>query len=210
MSGGLDPGARIAERYIVKGRLGSGGMATVYRCVDSMLGVEVAVKLLHHHLMVDNEEVVERFKREADVMAHLSHPMPHPNVVAVRDVVTRPDMMAIVMELIEDGLALDELVRREGPLSEGRAVALMSGVLAGLQVIHEHEVIHRDLKPSNVLLSRRDDGAWVPKISDFGIAKWRGRDDLPLAKSAARGTLRPPLAGLARLPTLFQGHLERT
>jgi len=177
---GLEHGARIADRYIVQGRLGSGGMATVYECVDSRQGDAVAVKLLHHHLLVDNEEIVRRFRREADVMAHLCEPTPHPNIVALRERIERDDQMAIVMELVGDGTALSELLPElSEPMSEDRAVEIMVGVLAGIGFAHERGIVHRDLKPSNILLARDESGGWVPKISDFGIAKWAERPGDP-------------------------------
>lgn len=176
---GLGPGERIAQRYIVTARLGSGGMATVYRCQDSLQhGALVAVKLLHHHLLVDNPEIVARFRREAETLSVLSAHGGHPNVVRSRDAILRPDVQAIVMELVEGGRGLDALLADRGVLPEAEAVALVTALLAGLAHVHAHGIIHRDLKPSNVLLAHDPvRGTLVPRISDFGIAKWLDRDD---------------------------------
>lgn len=167
----LRPGDKIAGKYRIENRLGSGGMATVYHCIDPDLGVPVAIKVLHEHLLADNPEVVERFRREAKLMARLSHPSPHSNLVAVRHVIIRPDLMAIIMELIENGQGLDEWLDEQGPLPEAKAIDLMRGVLAGMAYTHERGVLHRDIKPSNILLARQNDGSWLPKVTDFGIAK---------------------------------------
>jgi len=173
----LESGETIADRYVVLGRLGSGGMATVYQCTDTQTGDHVALKLLHDHLMADNPEIVARFRREARLMTRLSEPRPHPNIVAVRQVITRPTQLGIVMELVDGAGTLDRYLETHQQLAESTAIEILTGILAGLQFIHEQGIIHRDLKPSNILLGLSKSGRLVPKIGDFGIAKLENRPD---------------------------------
>lgn len=153
-------GRVLAGRYRLGDRIASGGMAEVRRATDLTLGREVAVKLLHPHLVGD-PVVVERFRREAVAAAALNHP----SIVAVYDTCSDDGLEAIVMELVR-GVTLREHLDEHGPLSPVDAVDVAAAVAEALQVAHEAGVVHRDVKPANVLLC--DDRR--VKVADFGIA----------------------------------------
>ena len=151
----------IAGRYELAGLVGTGGMSSVYKAHDRLLERDVALKVLHPHFG-DDEEYVERFRREARAVAQLSHP----NLVTVIDRGEADGHQFIVFELI-DGENLKELVQRTGPLPVSRAVELTSSVADGLAFAHEHGLVHRDVKPQNVLVN----GEGQAKVTDFGIAR---------------------------------------
>jgi eukaryotic-like serine/threonine-protein kinase len=151
----------IAGRYELEELVGTGGMSSVYKAHDRLLERYVALKVLHAHFG-DDEEYVERFRREARAVAQLSHP----NIVTVIDRGDADGHQFIVFELI-DGESLKELVQRTGPLPARRAIELVAAVADGLAFAHEQGIVHRDVKPQNVLLNV--DGE--PKVTDFGIAR---------------------------------------
>jgi serine/threonine protein kinase/beta-lactam-binding protein with PASTA domain len=155
------PGTIIDDRYQVVSRVGSGGMAEVYCAEDLQLGRRVAVKLLHERFAQD-EEFVERFRREASSAASLSHA----NIVSVFDRGEWGGTYYIAMELLE-GRSLDTIVREEAPLTPERAIGLTEQVLLAARFAHKRGVVHRDLKPHNVII---DDEGRV-KVTDFGIAR---------------------------------------
>lgn len=150
--------------------LGVGGMGQVYRALDPRLGRTVAIKTLPHDLTADSDRI-ERFKREARILASLNHP----NIAAIYSVEDVDGGSALVMELVE-GETLDEcLARRSGrglPLPE--ALAIGRQIADALDAAHEKGVVHRDLKPSNVMVSQNG----AVKVLDFGIAKVQGDDAL--------------------------------
>ena len=137
----------VAGRYRLLGRLGSGGMADVWCAEDSMLNRRVALKFLHQRFAQD-EQFVERFRREASSAAGLQHP----NVVGVFDRGTFDGAHFIAMEYVE-GASLKDLIERG--LSVPEAVEIVRQVLAGVKYAHEHGIVHRDLKPQNVLVDSR-------------------------------------------------------
>jgi serine/threonine-protein kinase len=151
----------IAERYELLELVGTGGMSSVYKAHDGLLERNVALKVLHPHFG-DDEEYVERFRREARAVAQLSHP----NIVTVIDRGEDDGHQFIVFEFI-DGENLKELVNRTGPLPARRAVELAIAIADGLAFAHQHGLVHRDVKPQNVLLN----GDGEPKVTDFGIAR---------------------------------------
>jgi beta-lactam-binding protein with PASTA domain/predicted Ser/Thr protein kinase len=157
----LAGGTLIDRRYRVISRIGSGGMADVYCCEDLQLGRQVAVKLLHERFAED-EEFVERFRREASSAASLSHP----NIVGVFDRGEWDGTYYIAMEYLE-GRSLKALIRAEGPLPPSRAIELTMQVLGAARSAHQRGVIHRDLKPHNVIV----DAEGRVKVTDFGIAR---------------------------------------
>jgi len=151
----------IDGRYRVLERLGSGGMADVYRAEDQQLGRMVALKLLHRRF-ADDREFLERFRREASSAAGLQHP----NVVGVFDRGEWEGTSYIAMELLE-GRTLKQVVTAEGPLDPVRAIDLTVQILRAARFAHKRGIIHRDLKPHNVIVD--PDGR--AKVTDFGIAR---------------------------------------
>jgi beta-lactam-binding protein with PASTA domain/predicted Ser/Thr protein kinase len=156
-----DTSTIIDGRYRVLHRVGSGGMADVVCAEDLQLGRKVAIKLLHRRFAQD-EEFVERFRREASSAAGLQHP----HVVAVYDRGTWDDTYYIAMEYLE-GRTLKKLVQEEAPLAPARAIDLTIQILRAARFAHKRGIIHRDLKPHNVII----DGEGRAKVTDFGIAR---------------------------------------
>jgi serine/threonine protein kinase len=154
-------GEVIAERYELEELAGSGGMSSVFRARDRLLERSVALKILHAHYAED-EDTIERFRREARAVAQLSHP----NIVTVIDRGEEDGRQFIVFEYI-DGQTLKEIVEERGPLPVREAVELAIGVAHGLAFAHANGLVHRDVKPQNVLLN----GDGKPKVTDFGIAR---------------------------------------
>jgi hypothetical protein len=154
-------GQVIGGRYELTRVVGSGGMSTVHCAFDTLLERNVALKILHDQYGED-EEYVERFRREARAVAQLSHP----NIVTVIDRGEEDGKQFIVFELVE-GENLKELVERGGPLPVRRALELGLEVARALAFAHAQGLVHRDVKPQNVLLN--EDGR--AKVTDFGIAR---------------------------------------
>src|SRR5438067_10042136 len=142
----VEPDTLIDGRYRVISRLGSGGMADVYLAEDQLLGRLLAVKLLHHHFAED-EEFVERFKREASSAAALSHP----NIVGIFDRGEWQGTYYIAMEYVA-GRSLKLLLREQGVLEAASAIDIVIQILRAARFAHERGVIHRDLKPHNVIV----------------------------------------------------------
>jgi serine/threonine-protein kinase len=151
----------IDGRYRVVRRIGSGGMADVYCAEDSHLGRRVAIKVLHRRFAQD-QEFVERFRREAKSAAGLNHP----NVVGVFDRGEHEGTYYIAMELL-DGRTLKDLVGSEAPLPQERVIDLGLQILQAAGFAHSHGVIHRDFKPHNVIVDQQGHA----KVTDFGIAR---------------------------------------
>jgi beta-lactam-binding protein with PASTA domain/predicted Ser/Thr protein kinase len=151
----------VDERYRVLNRIGSGGMADVYCAEDLQLGRRVALKLLYRRFAED-EEFVERFRREASSAAGLQHP----NVVAVFDRGEFDGTYYIAMEFLE-GRSLKQIVRQEGALDPDRAIDIVTQILKAARFAHRRGIVHRDIKPHNVIVD--DEGR--AKVTDFGIAR---------------------------------------
>ncbi|WP_033349966.1 serine/threonine-protein kinase [Kitasatospora aureofaciens] len=161
-------GRLLAGRYRLNGVLGRGGMGTVWRAEDEMLGRTVAVKELRMNASVEEEEkhrLIVRTLREAKATARIRHN----SAVTVFDVVDEDDRPWIVMELVESR-SLADVVREDGPLPPARAAEIALDVLGVLTAAHALGILHRDVKPSNVLIG--EDGRVV--LTDFGIASVEG------------------------------------
>src|ERR671915_2276771 len=151
----------IDGRYRVLQRLGSGGMADVYCAEDTQLGRRVALKLLYRRFAED-DEFVERFRREASSAAGLQHA----GIVGIFDRGEWDDTYYIAMEFIE-GRTLKEIIRERGPAPPEAAIDVALQILRAVRFAHRHGVIHRDIKPHNVLI----DADGRVKVTDFGIAR---------------------------------------
>lgn len=154
-------GSQVDGRYRIVRRLGSGGMADVYCAEDTHLGREVALKVLHRRFAQD-QEFVERFRREAKAAAGLSHP----NVVGVFDRGEHEGTYYIAMELLS-GRTLKQIMSEEAPLPQEQVIDLGSQILKAAGFAHRGGVIHRDFKPHNVIVDEQGRA----KVTDFGIAR---------------------------------------
>jgi len=156
-------------QYVLLAKIGEGGMGVVYRARDESLDREVAIKVLHPHLL-KQENLKERFRREARVHGKVQHP----NIVTLLSLYEDDEYMALVMEMVH-GQNLRQFLRDKPTLSLLDVLNIADEILVGLEASHQVDVIHRDIKPSNVLLT--DDGKI--KLMDFGLAKPQsGEDDL--------------------------------
>lgn len=159
-------GTTIDGRYRLTGHIASGGMGAVFRAEHVYMRKDLAVKVLRPDLTAASD-IVERFRREAEIAASLEHD----NIVRVTDFGRSPDgYLFLVMELLQ-GESLFDRARRLGPLPAEEVVPILAQVCAGLDAAHRRGVVHRDLKPENVFLHRLAGGGTVAKILDFGIAK---------------------------------------
>ena len=165
----------LNDRYEIHRRLARGGMAQVYIARDRSLDRPVAVKELAPEFATD-PSFVERFRREAQAAANLTHP----NVVGVYDWGSQDGTYFIVMEYI-DGPSLSKVLRTDGPLHPRRAAEIASEVAAGLGFAHSRGVVHRDVKPGNVLLTRSGES----KVTDFGIARAMSSPDEDLTQAGS-------------------------
>ncbi|HJP76669.1 MAG TPA: serine/threonine-protein kinase [Pseudonocardiaceae bacterium] len=186
------PGRVVAGRYAVVGELGRGGMGTVWRAQDQVIGRQVALKELRIPpglSRMEHDNFVQRVLREARTAGALNDPA----IVTVHDVVPEGGAMFIVMELIEAD-NLGDIVARSGPLAASRVSDIGLQVLSALDTAHAAGIVHRDIKPSNIMLLPGD----RVKLTDFGIAQ--GADDPSL--TATGGIMGSP--GYMA-PELFQG-----
>lgn len=157
----LKAGVMLANRYEIVGRIGSGGMADVYKAMDHKLNRYVAVKVMKPEFSGDST-FVSKFRREAQAAAGLANP----NIVNVYDVGEDQGSYYIVMELVE-GITLKEYIEKKGKLSVREATSIAIQVCMGLAAAHDQGIIHRDVKPQNIIIST--DGK--VKVTDFGIAR---------------------------------------
>ena len=154
-------GTIIGDRYEIVEKVGSGGMADVFRAKCHRLNRFVAIKILKQEYSEDTK-FVTKFRGEAQAVACMSHP----NIVSIYDVGEENGMYYIVMELI-DGITLKKYIEEKGKLTVKEAVGISLQIANGLDAAHRNNIIHRDIKPQNILIAR--DG--TAKVTDFGIAK---------------------------------------
>ena len=157
----LKEGIFLGKRYEILGRVGSGGMADVYKGKDHKLNRYVAVKVLKSDFRQD-EVFIQKFLSEAQAAAGLMHP----NVVNVYDVGQDRGLYYMVMELVE-GITLKEYIEKKGKLSAKETISISIQMVSGIQAAHNQHIIHRDIKPQNIIISK--DGK--VKVTDFGIAR---------------------------------------
>lgn len=171
----LSVGQVVADRFVVEGILGVGGLSEVYRVRHQRLGSLHALKVL----TLRRRGFDVRLELEGRIQGQLRHP----HIVAVVDWVTIDDLPGLVMEFV-DGTNLEQLLFERGRLTVPEALSVMGPVLAALEHAHAHNAVHRDLKPANILLARTPTG-WVPKVADFGIGKLLDPDPSEAARPGA-------------------------
>ncbi|QIB26253.1 Stk1 family PASTA domain-containing Ser/Thr kinase [Caloranaerobacter azorensis] len=154
-------GRLLGDRYEIVEKIGGGGMALVYKAKCKLLNRYVAIKVLRTEF-INNEEFINKFRRESQAAASLSHP----NIVNIYDVGVEGDIYYIVMEYVK-GKTLKELIREKGRLSYEETIDIAIQIARALSHAHKNHIVHRDIKPHNILVS--DDGRI--KVTDFGIAK---------------------------------------
>ncbi|WP_437672740.1 serine/threonine-protein kinase [Sorangium sp. So ce131] len=165
MPGEHAPGEVLAGKYQILGRLGAGGMGSVWRARSLWLDVDVAIKVIHEEQF--DAHAAERLLREARATAKLGHPA----IVRVFDFgATDSGEPFLVMELLE-GTSLASWLDARGRMTPEYAVQMLLPVACALSAAHAQRVIHRDIKPANILVVSDGAGGYVPKIVDFGIAK---------------------------------------
>ncbi len=167
----FEVGLVIEDKYQILEKIGHGGMGVVYRARHTLMDREVALKVLHPHL-VENEEFLRRFRHEAQVASKLNHP----NAVMIYDFGIASKLPYLVMEFVQ-GETLKDLIAKEGPISPTKLLPIMSQVFSALEEAHRLGIVHRDLKPDNFILSRREDGSIMARVLDFGIAKLLQKSD---------------------------------
>jgi serine/threonine protein kinase len=166
-------GLQISHYQVVQ-RIATGGMAAVYRAIDTRLRRTVALKVVPERAMGD-ESALRRFWREARSVASIDHP----NVCPVYEIDEAGDLLFIAMAYL-DGTPLVQRIRR-GPLQVEDALEIAIQAARGLDAAHANGIIHRDIKPGNLMLSDTGTGKLLVRILDFGIAHWRGEAPLTQA-----------------------------
>ncbi|KUO52433.1 MAG: hypothetical protein APF76_05205 [Desulfitibacter sp. BRH_c19] len=151
----------LGNRYKLLNKLGGGGMAEVYKGLDTLLDRQVTIKILREQYASD-EEFAKRFRREAQAVARLSHP----NIVSIYDVGIEQNTQYLVMEYVE-GVNLKEYISEHGPLKQDKLIDIGMQICDALDHAHSNKIIHRDIKPHNILLTNFG----KVKVTDFGIAR---------------------------------------
>ncbi len=158
----LPPELTRHPKYRILRELGRGGMGVVYQARQTgMMNRQVVIKVVNPAL-VDNPDLLERFRREVNAAAQLSHP----NIVTAYDAEQAGDLHLLVMEFVP-GQSLAEILEKKGPFSVGNACYYARQVALGLQHAHERGMVHRDIKPANLMVTPKG----LVKILDFGLAK---------------------------------------
>jgi serine/threonine-protein kinase len=179
----LDEGTVFAGRFRVVRALGQGGMGSVYEAVQVTLDRPVALKLLHPALTMDLS-LVQRFQREARLMAALRHP----NIVEVIDAGVEDGALWIAMEYLRGETLAHWLESLDHPPSPAEMLPRVTPIARALAHMHAREIVHRDVKPDNVMLARDERGEVVPKLLDLGIAHPRVEGAKLTATGALLGT----------------------
>ena len=173
----LEENTQLRDYKIIR-KIGEGGMGEVFLASDEDLGRNVAIKVLPVEL-ARNQEIIERFRQEARLQASLIHP----NIVSLFTFFREQNTYFMILEYAQ-GITLKQLIKKNGPIPEQRALKIFRQILEGVSFAHNKGIIHRDLKPSNIMVDNNDN----IKIMDFGIAKVIG--DRGLTKTGAKvGTI---------------------
>lgn len=168
-------GRLISGRYRIEAVVGTGGMAVVYRALDTQLNETVAIKVLRPEYESDME-FVRRFSREAEAAAKMSHE----NIVNLLDVGIEGDMRYIVMEYV-DGRTLKEMIREEGRIHPDVALRMTIRILAAVDHAHRNGIVHRDIKPQNILVDKNG----RVRVADFGIARLKASQTTQLDQNGS-------------------------
>jgi serine/threonine-protein kinase len=164
-------GRTVIGQYVIRARIGDGGMGAVYRAEQITVGRDAAIKVLHPQLSAA-KDVAERFQHEARAASQLNHP----HIVTIYNYGAMEDgTLFLAMEHL-DGTSLKDLVTKNGPLAPERAVRIAGQIAESLDEAHRRGIVHRDLKPHNVMLVQRGQDADFVKVLDFGLAKVQGVD----------------------------------
>ena len=180
-----DLSGRRFGAYQVHQRIGVGGMGEVYRASDTRLGRDVAIKIIHPEFTGDPQRL-ERFEREARVLASLNHP----HIGAIFGLEEADGLRALVLELVDGETLAERIARGALPLAESLNIARQ--IAEALETAHELGIIHRDLKPANVKVTPAD----VVKVLDFGLAKAAGEASVPDLSSSPTRTSEQTRAGV--------------
>lgn len=164
------------DRFEILGRVGHGGMGTIYKARDRRTDRVVALKIIHPHL-VQEQEFLKRFLSETRMATSLEHP----NIIPVYDV-GRTEQGPFIAMMLVAGESLQNIIKKRGPLDPDRAVDVISQIAAALDYAHTEEIVHRDVKPANVLVDSRTGHVY---LSDFGIAKALVESDTRITKTGS-------------------------
>ncbi len=174
----FDPGAILANRYLVQAEVGRGGLGIVYRALDRVIGAVVAIKVLRPELAVIDGGGFEQLKHELRITRRLSHR----NIVRTHDIGETDEAPFLTMEYVE-GASLAAIIKSRGPFSNAATLAMARQLLRALSVAHHLGVVHGDLKPENLLVNARG----ILKVTDFGLARVIRRTRGSHQKSEAGG-----------------------
>jgi serine/threonine-protein kinase len=183
---GDDPllGMIVEGRYKIESVLGQGSAGTVYKAVQELIGRPVAIKVLHDHLVSD-QEFIKRFSQEAKASSRLSHP----NIVTIYDfgIIPKGNRPYIAMDLLK-GTPLSDLLTEYNHLSVEDSIPIFKQVCSALAEAHRQGIVHRDIKPENIVLVERSGQKWFPIVVDFGIARLL-QEDASLGRITRSGTV---------------------
>ncbi len=184
---GKDPliGMLIQDRYRIESLVAKGSMGVVYKAVQEAIGRVVAIKVMHGYL-VNDEESMKRYHKEAKAASRLNHP----NITSVYDFgVLASGQPYIVMDLLQ-GKALADILQERGQLTLGQTLMVFNQVCAALGEAHERGVVHRDIKPENIVIEEMPDGKSIHvKVVDFGIATFSAEGEDTIGKITKTGTV---------------------
>lgn len=158
-------GQVIADRYRIDKKLGGGGMGEVYLAEHVNIGRKCAIKVLRAAL-ADDQDSLQRFRNEARNASRISHP----NVAQVYDFGQHENLLYLAMEFIE-GQSMQEVIEKDGVMHPDMVADVIMQSASALDAAHAQHVLHRDVKPDNIMLSRNNDGTYLVKLVDFGIAR---------------------------------------
>lgn len=169
--GSLHVGDRTIGKYVLTSKIDKGGWGIVYRGMHKTLKMPVAVKMMKHDMAME-PAFLETFRKEAEIIARMSHP----NIVSVYDIEEIYRTVFIIMEYL-DGKSLKDHLRKAGALTAGRSADILVQVCDGLACAHGQDIVHRDVKPANIFLL---EGGRV-KLLDFGLACASGTEDMNIS-----------------------------